>query len=74
MLIPVIYPNGKHDLVKDFILSKLIDDHEILKFKRSNGWVNASADNIRTGSSISLYSGEERRESELETAEIIEIF
>ncbi|MEA3362216.1 MAG: hypothetical protein U9Q61_02970 [Thermodesulfobacteriota bacterium] len=74
MLIPVIYPNGKHDLVKDFMLSRLIDDQGVLKFKRSDGWVNVSADSIRTGSSISPYRGEERRQSELEAAETIDIF
>ncbi|MCF6265387.1 MAG: hypothetical protein L3J57_02435 [Desulfuromusa sp.] len=70
MLIPVIYPNGKHDLVKDFVLTRLIADQDILKFKRSHGWVNITADNIRVIGSTSLYDGEERRQSELEPAEI----
>ncbi len=74
MLIPVMYPNGKHDQVKDFMLSKLIDSHNIVKFKRSNGWVNITVDKIRGAGIISLYAGEERRQAELATAELIDIF
>ncbi len=74
MLIPVIYPNGKHDLVKDFMLSNLINDQGIVKFKRSNGWVNIKAADIRTARSFSLYSGEERRQIEPLPAELLDIF
>jgi len=75
MLIPVIYPNGKHDQVKDFTLSRLIDEHSIVKFKRSNGWVSISADNVRKARIKSFYHGEERRQTELVTVgETIDIF
>lgn len=75
MLIPVIYPNGKHDQVKDFTLSRLIDDQTIAKFKRSNGWVDISADDVRKARIKSFYSGEERRQTELiNAAETIDIF
>jgi len=75
MLIPVIYPNGKHDQVKDFTLSRLIDDQSIAKFKRSNGWVDISADNVRKARTKSFYRGEERRQTELiNTDETIDIF
>ncbi|MDX2479043.1 MAG: hypothetical protein QNK24_01755 [Desulfuromusa sp.] len=74
MLIPVMYPNGKHDQVKDFMLSTLINNHNIVKFKRCNGWVNIPTDNIRGAGSISLYAGEERRQTELASAELIDIF
>jgi len=75
MLIPVIYPNGKHDQVKDFTLSRLIDDQNIAKFKRSNGWVDISADNVRKARTKSFYRGEERRQAELINAdETIDIF
>ena len=75
MLIPVIYPNGKHDQVKDFTLSKLIDDQSIAKFKRSNGWVDISTDNIRKARIKSFYRGEERRQTELiNPDETIDIF
>lgn len=75
MLIPVIYPNGKHDQVKDFTLSRLIDNQSIAKFKRSNGWVDISADNVRKTRTKSFYRGEERRQTELVTTnETIDIF
>ncbi len=74
MLIPVIYPNGKHDLVKDFLLSVLIDKQGITKFKRSSGWVNITIDNIRIPKSMSFYRGKERRLTESATAEPIDIF
>ena len=74
MLIPVIYPNGKHDLVKDYLLSVLIEKQGITKFKRSNGWVNIAIDNIRIPKSISFYRGEERRQTESEITEPIDIF
>ena len=74
MLIPVMYQNGKHDLVKEFMLSRLIDERDIVKFKRSNGWINISTDNIRNTDTRSFYNGEERRQTELATAELVDIF
>lgn len=74
MLIPVIYPDGKHDLVKDFILSRLIGSQEIAQFKRRDGWVSVNAEDVRIDRSMSLYSGEERRQTELATAEMVDIF
>jgi len=47
MLIPVIYLDGKHDLVKDFYLTELIEQQQILSFKRREGWVSASGPRIR---------------------------
>lgn len=74
MLIPVIYPDGKHDLVKDFMLSRLIDDQGIVQFKRKDGWISINADDIRANRSMSLYSGEERRQTKTLTTEIVDIF
>ena len=74
MLIPVIYPNGKHDLVKDYLLSRLIDDKGIIKFKRSNGWVSATASNIRNTEKLSYYDGPKRRLQDSEIEELVEIF
>ena len=74
MLIPVRYPNGKHDLVKDFILSSLIDNQEIVQFKRSNGWISVYADDIRATEFVSFYHGEERRQIELAMTELVDIF
>jgi hypothetical protein len=73
MLIPVIYPNGKHDLVKDFLLSRLIEDEGITKFKRSDGWVSTTAKNIRRSQSL-FYDGPKRRVQDSENSELIEIF
>jgi len=73
MLIPVIYPNGKHDLVKDFLLSRLIDDKSIVQFKRSSGWVSTTANNIRR-LDRTLYDGPKRRLLDSEDSETIEIF
>ncbi len=64
MMIPVMYPDGRHDLVKEFTLSRLIDVQGIVKFKRSNGWVSLDSGNIRATESNQPYYGEERRLTE----------
>lgn len=68
MLIPVIYTNGKHDMVKDFMLSRLIENRDIEQFKRSEGWINIRTDPLRAEKPTSLYDGPERRQAELEEA------
>lgn len=60
MLIPVIYLNGKQDMVKDFYLTDLIERRQISKFKRRDGWVNLSTARIRKASN-GHYAGLERR-------------
>lgn len=73
MLIPVIYPNGRHDMVKDFMLSRMIEEMEISQFKRKEGWVNIKTDPVRRKRSL-IYSGPERRELEaLRISEMSEI-
>jgi len=47
MLIPVIYADGRHDLVKEYILDTLIQDKSIQQFKRSEGWVDINTDRLR---------------------------
>ena len=74
MLIPVMYKNGHHDQVKDFVLPKLITNHEISKFKRSSGWVTIGIDRIRDMHRAVPYPGEERRQAEMESEELINIF
>lgn len=77
MLIPVIYPNGTHDLVKDFYLDYLISTEKIEKFKRSSGWVNIDADDVRGKKAHIRYSGPERRRPQnqaTETKTTIEFF
>jgi len=74
MLIPVIYSDGKHDMVKSYILSQLIVEKSIVKFKRKQGWVDINSDQLRKSDRHSVYFGYERRQndSELmrETAEL----
>ena len=74
MMIPIIYPNGRHDMVKDFLLSKLIDEQEITQFKRSDGWVDIKAGKLR-GYSNGHYPGPERRQLEPSLPEeLVDIF
>ena len=73
MLIPIIYPDGKHDQVKDFLLSRMIDEKSIVKFKRSSGWIDISSDAIRKPRKT-YYDGPEKRQHELSTQERIDIF
>ncbi len=61
MLIPIVYSNGKHDMIKDFMLSHLIDNNGIAKFKRSTGWVSISSPELRRSKNTS-YTGPERRQ------------
>jgi len=61
VLIPVIYLNGKQDMVKEFFLAELIERREIEKFKRREGWVRLPFDQIRRQGHSESYSGPERR-------------
>jgi len=77
MLIPVIYPSGSHDLVKDFYLDYLIAEEKIEKFKRSDGWISIDSPNIRGKRARQSYTGPERRQTmseEESTATDIEFF
>jgi len=60
MLIPVIYPDGKHDMVKSYLLDRLIAAQQIRQFKRTEGWVDIGSKQIR-GKSHKSYLGPERR-------------
>lgn len=61
MLIPVIYPNGTHDLVKDFYLDYLISSGRIDQFKRSSGWTSITSAKVRCKPAGKRYFGPERR-------------
>lgn len=61
MLIPVIYPNGRHDMVKDFLLTSMIEQQEIIQFKRKDGWIDIKSDKIRAKRK-NFYNGPERRQ------------
>ena len=61
MLLRVIYKDGSFDLVKSFLLTSLIDSCEVLKFKRSSGWVDAGSSEVRRLDRVTHYDGPERR-------------
>ena len=60
MLIRVVYKDGKFDMIKPQMLDNLLEEHKVISFKRSTGWVFVGSDSIRRGSSEG-YWGEERR-------------
>jgi hypothetical protein len=47
LLIHVKRNDNHYDYVKDFMLDLLIASKEVIKFKRSSGWVTIGADPIR---------------------------
>ncbi len=59
-MIPVVYKNGKEDLVEPKFLDILLHIGEIQEFRRSDHWVNVAEDPIRS-SRQSEYSGDNRR-------------
>lgn len=61
MLVRVMYQNDKFDMVKPFILDKLIFSGKLKKFFRLEGWVTIGVDPIRT-TAVS-YKGPERRKN-----------
>jgi hypothetical protein len=61
MLIPVVYTNGKHDLVKGFILDRLIENSDITSFKRIEGWVSLDSKKLRSKRIDYDYDGPRRR-------------
>lgn len=63
MLIPVVFSDGRQDMVKPFVLERLIEAREISSFLRASGWVVIGRDPIRQGSR-KVYCIPERREAE----------
>ena len=63
MLIRVVYQDNKHDLVKPFLLGKLIASGQVKKFLRSNGWatIGVSAMRGNDGRNGGRYNVIERR-------------
>jgi len=47
MLIHVNYPDNRFDFVKENILDNLIESKQILRFRRSSGWVTLGMDPVR---------------------------
>ncbi len=64
MLIPVLYKDGKRDMVIDIFLGKYIESGEIIQFRRSDGWVVVGVHPVRGPGGI--YKGPERRRSLIE--------
>jgi len=63
MLIPVVFNDGRQDMVKPFVLERLIEAREIISFRRASGWAVIDRDPIRQGSRR-IYCIPERRETE----------
>jgi hypothetical protein len=61
MMLPVVYTDGRFDLVKDFMLRLLIRSRKVTKFKRSSGWVDVNSQYVRRTGNNGSYSGPERR-------------
>ncbi|MCD6186615.1 MAG: hypothetical protein J7K09_00510 [Desulfuromusa sp.] len=59
-MIPVVYRNGKEDLVEQKFLNILLHIGEIQEFRRSDHWVNVTEDPIRSSQQRD-YSGIDRR-------------
>lgn len=64
MKIQVIYKNGQEDFVDPKFLDILLHLGEVQEFRRSDHWVNATADPIRA-SKQDPFTGEERRQETL---------
>ena len=58
--VPVVYQDGMMDMVEPHILQSLIEQDEIVKFQRSDGWVYPGIDPVRR-LKRSSYQGPERR-------------
>ncbi len=61
MLIHVMYPGNNYDYVKEFILDDLIKTGEIVKFRRSSGWISLGSDHLRAENRQSFFNGVEKR-------------
>jgi len=59
MLIPVVYPDGRHDLIKPDLLDRLLSESAVTRFRRADGWVEVSNGEPRRGRRV--YAFPERR-------------
>ena len=62
MMIQVQYTDGRHDLVKQQLLDRLLDSHRLARFRRSAGWVVVGKDPVRrrTTGNLSPRPGDRR--------------
>ena len=62
MLIQVAYLDDRYDYLKEFQLDRLLELRQVVKFRRSSGWVQVGVDPIREGNKkTGPYFGPERR-------------
>ena len=59
MLIRICYKDRKYDMVKPWLLDRLIRTRRLFSFERSTRWVLVGQDNIRGAGG--MYQGPERR-------------
>lgn len=60
MMIRVMYPDGKTEMVRPPLLKLLIERQRIQQFRRDDGWALLGQDPIRS-KQPSVYDGPERR-------------
>ncbi len=61
MLIPVIYKDKRHDLVKNTRIDEFLNADKIAMFHRKNGWVRVGVDPVRTKKNEPYLRGANRR-------------
>ncbi len=61
MSLQVRYQGGMYGFVHESMLTALIEDKEITKFKRSGGWVDIDSPYVRKADRPASYMGPERR-------------
>ncbi len=62
MPIPVLLSDEREELVSKEELQFLLDVHQVVRFKRSDGWVSVGQDKMRIGKTS--YNGKECRTHE----------
>lgn len=62
MYIPIVLSGGQTELVSKEELQFLLDVHQVMLFRRSDGWVFVGQDKMRVGSAP--YNGKEFRTHE----------
>ena len=61
MLVRVLFKDGKYDFVKNDVLPKLIDNQQISRFLRSEGWVDISSQGLRRQTIDDLFWSQQDR-------------
>lgn len=74
MLVRVLFKDGKYDFVKSDVLPKLIDNQQISRFLRSEGWVDINNQGLRRHTIDDLFwSQQERRRTPKNRSEQISL-